>query len=185
MKLWAGMKSFCTMIRTARIGRTVALFGALALLASAQAEPLKPGPHRFSFGGPDNSQFLLDGRPFQIRSGELHPDRIPPAYWRHRLQMAKALGLNTVAIYVFWNAHEPREGHYDFTSPPRDIARFLRLAHEEGMWVLLRPGPYCCGEWDWGGLPTYLLRYPDLKLRTLADAHYVKADRKSVGRERV
>ncbi len=148
---------------------------ALGLLASARAETVKSGPHRFTFGGPDNSEFLLDGQPFQIRSGEMHPDRIPPAYWRQRIQMAKAMGLNTVAIYVFWNAHEPKEGHYDFTSPARDIGRFLRLAHEEGMWVLLRPGPYCCGEWDFGGIPTYLLRYPDLKLRTLADPRYIKA----------
>ncbi len=143
--------------------------------AEPSATTPAPVPHRFSFGGPDNSEFLLDGQPFQIRSGEMHPDRIPPEYWRHRLQMAKAMGLNTVAIYVFWNAHEPEEGRYDFTSPPRDIGEFLRIAREAGVWVLLRPGPYCCGEWDFGGIPTYLLRYPDLKLRTLADAHYAKA----------
>ena len=132
-------------------------------------------PHRFSFGGAEHSEFLLDGQPYQIRSGEMHPDRIPPEYWRHRVRMAKAMGLNTIAIYVFWNAHEPAEGRYDFTSSPRDLGRFLDLAREEGMWVLLRPGPYCCGEWDFGGIPTYLLRYPDLKLRTLADARYARA----------
>jgi beta-galactosidase len=135
----------------------------------------KDAAHTFAFGGPGNSEFLLDGKPFQIRSGEMHPDRIPPQYWRHRIRMARAMGLNTVAIYIFWNAHEPTEGHYDFSSPARDIGRFLRIAREEGMWVLLRPGPYCCGEWDFGGIPSYLLRYPDLKLRTLADPHYVKA----------
>ena len=148
---------------------------ALALLLAPSAGSAEPVAHRFSFGGPDNSEFLLDGQPFQIRSGELHPDRIPPEYWRHRLQMAKAMGLNTVAIYVFWNVHEPEEGRYDFTSAPRDVGRFLRIAKEEGLWVLLRPGPYCCGEWDFGGIPTYLLRYPGLKLRTLADAHYARA----------
>lgn len=175
MKLWARMNAFGTTVKSYRMLEAASLLCALALFGSARGEPVKAAPHQFTFGGPDNSQFLLDGRPFQIRSGEMHPDRIPPAYWRHRIQMAKAMGLNTVAIYVFWNAHEPKEGHYDFTSPSRDIAKFLRLAREEGMWVLLRPGPYCCGEWDFGGIPIYLLRYPDLKLRTLADAHYVKA----------
>jgi len=158
------------------IKKQMLLAWAACLLATASpAENISAGAHKFSFGGPDNSEFLLDGQPFQIRSGELHPDRIPPEYWRHRIQMAKAMGLNTVAIYVFWNAHEPGEGRYDFSSPARDIGKFLSIAREEGMWVLLRPGPYCCGEWDFGGIPTYLLRYPDLKLRTLADPHYAKA----------
>jgi hypothetical protein len=142
---------------------------AFALMVSAGASETR---HSFTLGTND---FLLDGKPFQIRSGELHPDRIPPEYWRHRIQMAKAMGLNSIAIYVFWNAHEPEEGRYDFTSPSRDIGKFVRIAREEGMWVLLRPGPYCCGEWDFGGIPTYLLRHPDLKLRTLADPHYAKA----------
>ncbi len=155
---------------------------ALGLVAWAHADNDRLATrHRFSFGGPDNSEFLLDGQPFQIRSGEMHPDRIPPEYWRHRIQMAKAMGLNTVAIYIFWNAHERVEGHYDFSSPPRDIGRFLRIAQEEGMWVLLRPGPYCCGEWDFGGIPSHLLRYSDLKLRTLADPHYAKAVQNYLG----
>jgi beta-galactosidase len=132
-------------------------------------------PHQFAFGGTNHSEFLLDGQPLQIRSGEMHPDRLPPAYWRHHIRLAKAAGLNTIAIYVFWNAHERTEGKYDFSSPGRDIGAFLKIAREEGMWVLLRPGPYCCGEWDFGGIPQYLLRYPDLKLRTLADAHYTNA----------
>lgn len=162
--------------KLAAAGRCWILSCALGLLpAGAPAQTAPPARHRFEFGGPDNSEFLLDGRPFQIHSGEMHPDRIPPQYWRHRIRMAKAMGLNTIAIYVFWNAHEPEEGRYDFNSPSRDLGRFLGLARDEGMWVLLRPGPYCCGEWDFGGLPSYLLRYPDLKLRTLADAHYTQA----------
>ena len=132
-------------------------------------------PHSFSFGGPENSQFLLDGQPFQMITGEMHPERIPEQYWRHRIRMAKAMGLNTVAIYIFWNAHEKEEGKYDFTTGNLDTAKFLRIAREEGMWINLRPGPYCCGEWDFGGIPPYLLRYPDLKLRTLADKRYTKA----------
>jgi hypothetical protein len=132
-------------------------------------------PHAFTFGGPDNSQFLLDGKPLQMITGEMHPERIPPEYWRHRIRMAKAMGLNTVAIYIFWNAHETEEGKYDFATGNLDTAQFLRIAREEGVWINLRPGPYCCGEWDFGGIPTYLLRYKDLKLRTLKDERYTKA----------
>ena len=74
----------------------------------AVAEPAAPDgkPHSFTFGGPDNSEFLLDGKPFQMIGGEMHPARIPAEYWRHRIRMAKAMGLNTIAIYVFWNDHE-------------------------------------------------------------------------------
>lgn len=144
-------------------------------LASASAAVPDGKPHEFKFGGPENSQFLLDGKPFQMLGGEMHPARIPPEYWRHRIRMAKAMGLNTIAIYVFWNHHEVEEGKYDFSTPSRNIGEFLRLAREEGMWINLRPGPYCCGEWDLGGIPTYLLRYPDIKLRTLKDARYTKA----------
>jgi beta-galactosidase len=147
----------------------------LGLMPAPAPAATNAATHHFTFGGPDHSQFLLDGQPFQIRSGEMHPDRIPPEYWRQRIQMAKAMGLNTIAIYIFWNAHETTEGQYDFSTPSRNIGEFLRLARQEGMWVLLRPGPYCCGEWDFGGIPTYLLRYTDVKLRTLADAHYTNA----------
>jgi len=130
-------------------------------------------PHSFTFGGPDNSQFLLDSKPFQMIGGEMHPARIPAEYWRHRIRMAKAMGLNTIAIYIFWNAHEREEGKYDFSTERCNIGKFLRLAREEGMWVNLRPGPYCCGEWDLGGIPSYLLRYPDIKFRTIKDLRYL------------
>ena len=78
-------------------------------------------------------------------------------------------------IYIFWNDHEQEEGKFDFTTGSRNIGKFLEIAKEEGMWVAFRPGPYVCGEWDFGGVPTYLLRYPDLKLRTMEDARYTKA----------
>ena len=145
------------------------------VIANAAAAVPDGKPHIFTFGGPENSQFLLDGKPIQMITGEMHPERIPVQYWRHRIRMAKAMGLNTIAIYVFWNAHEKEEGKYDFTTGNLDTAQFLRIAREEGMWINLRPGPYCCGEWDFGGIPTYLLRYKDLKLRTLKDEHYTKA----------
>ncbi|MBY8888432.1 beta-galactosidase [Streptomyces sp. PTM05] len=140
-----------------------------------------PGGHSFSFA-PDGSAFLLDGEPFQIRSGEMHPARIPVPYWRHRVRMAKAMGMNTVSLYVMWNYVEERPGVFDFRTDRRDVASFIRICQEEGMWVLLRPGPYVCGEWDLGGIPPYLLRYPDIKLRVRAadDPHYMAAARRYI-----
>lgn len=127
--------------------------------------------HTFTLGEKD---FLLDGKPFQIISGEMHPARIPREYWRHRIQMAKAMGCNTVAAYIFWNYHESAPGKFDFKTGNRDIAAFVRIAREEGMWVLLRPGPYVCAEWELGGIPPYLLRYPDIKIRCM-DPRYMAA----------
>ncbi|MEV5510816.1 beta-galactosidase [Streptomyces orinoci] len=134
------------------------------------------GRHRFGFAA-DGSAFLLDGKPFQIRSGELHPARIPVQYWRHRIRMAKAMGINTIALYIMWNHIEERPGVFDFRTDRRDIARFIRLCQAEGMWVLLRPGPYVCAEWDLGGIPPYLLRHPDIRLRvgSAADPRYMAA----------
>jgi beta-galactosidase len=114
----------------------------------------------------DGEHFLLDGAPLQIRSAEMHPARIPAEYWLHRIRMAKALGMNTIALYVMWNYHETRAGVFDFESGNRDIPAFIRACHAENLWVLLRPGPYVCAEWDLGGLPSSLLREPDMRLRT-------------------
>ena len=138
--------------------------------------PSPSRPHIFSFAQQDN-RFLLDGQPFQIRSGELHPARIPAEYWRHRIQMTKAMGMNTIALYVMWNYHEASSGVFDFQSENRDIEAFIRLCQSEGMWVLLRPGPYVCAEWDLGGIPSYLLRYPDITLRSdsATDPRYMSA----------
>ncbi|MEK7226948.1 MAG: beta-galactosidase family protein, partial [Bacteroidota bacterium] len=127
--------------------------------------------HSFSLSKND---FLLDGKPFQIISGEMHPARIPKEYWRHRIQMAKAMGCNTIAAYIFWNYHEIKPGVFDFKTESRDIAEFIKICQQEGMWVLFRPGPYVCAEWDFGGLPTYLLKIPDIKIRCM-DTRYMKA----------
>lgn len=127
--------------------------------------------HTFSLGKND---FLLDGKPFQIISGEMHPARIPKEYWRNRIQMAKAMGCNTIAAYIFWNYHETKPGVFDFTTGNHNIAEFIRICKEEGMWVLLRPGPYVCAEWDFGGLPPYLLKIPDIKIRCM-DTRYMAA----------
>ena len=147
-----------------------------ASTASAASAARHPATHSFGFAA-DGSAFLLDGQPFQIRSGEMHPARIPVEYWRHRIQMAKAMGLNTISLYVMWNYVEVSEGVFDFSSERRDISAFIRLCQAEGMWVLLRPGPYVCGEWDLGGIPSYLLRHPDIRLRvdSSTDPHYMAA----------
>jgi beta-galactosidase len=111
------------------------------------------------------SDFLLDGKPFQIKAGEMHPSRVPHEYWADRLRMIHAMGLNTVSIYTFWNVHEPRKGQFNFTGDA-DIAQFVRLAQKEGLWVLLRPGPYVCAEWEFGGYPAWLLKDRDMKVRS-------------------
>lgn len=118
---------------------------------------------------------MLDGKPFQLRGGEIDPGRVPAEYWRHRIRMARAMGLNTIAPYIFWNDHERTEGKFDFKSESRDLGKFLTICKEEGMWVLLRPGPYVCGEWDGGGLPSYLWKYPDTKFRSMDDKRYTEA----------
>nr|WP_295871083.1 glycoside hydrolase family 35 protein [uncultured Chitinophaga sp.] len=120
------------------------------------------------------SEFLLDGKPYQMISGEMHPARIPQEYWRHRIKMTKAMGCNTIAAYVFWNYHEPAKGQFDFSTGNHNIAEFIRIAQEEGMWVILRPGPYVCAEWEFGGLPPYLLQTPDIKVRCM-DPRYMEA----------
>jgi len=118
--------------------------------------------------------FLLNGKPFQMRAGEIHPNRVPKEYWRHRVRMAKAMGLNTIASYIFWNYFETEEGKFDFKTESRDIAEFFKVVQEEGMWLFLRPGPYCCAEYDFGALPPYLLKYPDIKIRCM-DPRYTAA----------
>jgi beta-galactosidase len=137
--------------------------------------------HTFTIGTND---FLLDGKKIQVRCGEIHAARVPKEYWRHRLQMAKAMGLNTVCAYLFWNLHEPHPGEYVWTGHADD-AEFCRIAQEEGLWVILRPGPYACAEWEMGGTPWWLLKNDDVKLRS-RDPRYlepVKAYLKEVGRE--
>ena len=158
---------------------------AVSLLCQTAAAPgfgasNGPANHTFAIG---DSDFLLDGQRFQIRCGEVHAPRVPREYWRHRLQMCKAMGLNTVCAYLFWNMHEPRPGHFDW-SGQADAAEFCRIAQQEGLWVILRPGPYSCAEWEMGGFPWWLLKQPDIHLRT-RDPRYLEAARrylKEVGR---
>ena len=108
--------------------------------------------------------FMLNGKPFIVKAAEMHYPRIPRAYWDHRIKMAKALGMNTICIYIFWNIHEQQEGQFDF-SDNNDVAAFCKLAQKNGMYVIVRPGPYVCAEWEMGGLPWWLLKKKDIRLR--------------------
>ena len=108
--------------------------------------------------------FLLNGQPFIVKAAEVHYPRIPRPYWEHRIKMCKSLGMNAVCIYIFWNIHEQREGQFDFTGN-NDVAEFCRLAQKNGLYVIVRPGPYVCAEWEMGGLPWWLVKKKDIRLR--------------------
>jgi beta-galactosidase len=142
------------------------ILGATLALTLARPVPIAAGfpqSHRsFQVAG---NQFLLDGKPFVIRSGEMHYPRVPRAYWRDRMRKAKAMGLNTICTYVFWNLHEPRPGRFDF-SGNLDLAAYIRTAKEEGLYVIVRPGPYICTELDFGGLPAWLQKDRTMRVRS-------------------
>lgn len=118
------------------------------------------------------NDFLVNGKPYVIRCGEMHFARIPKEFWVHRLKMVKAMGLNTVCAYLFWNMHEPQPGQFNW-SGMADAAEFCKLAQKEGLFVILRPGPYACAEWEFGGFPWWLLKKKDIKLRT-QDSYYLE-----------
>ncbi len=147
-----------------------------------QTQPTSSGqPHTFVAEG---GKFLLDGKPMQILSGEMHYPRIPRAYWRDRMRMAKAMGLNTITTYVFWNEHEQTPGVYDF-SGQRDVAEFVREAQQEGLYVILRPGPYVCAEWEFGGYPAWLLKDRSMLIRSSDPKFMARVERwlKRLGEE--
>ena len=111
-----------------------------------------------------DSEFKMDGKSFRIYSGSMHYFRIMPEYWEDRLRKLKAAGFNTVETYVCWNMHEPRKDEFDFTGR-FDIRRFIKTAQEVGLYAIVRPGPYICAEWDFGGLPAWLLKDRNMRLR--------------------
>lgn len=113
--------------------------------------------------------FYLNGEPFQIISGSIHYFRIVPEYWRDRLEKLKSLGMNTVETYIPWNMHEPRKGRFVFEGMC-DVVKFVKLAEELGLYVILRPSPYICAEWEFGGLPGWLLAEDDVRLRVSGSA---------------
>ncbi|MBE1494290.1 beta-galactosidase [Amycolatopsis lexingtonensis] len=154
------------------VSRRSFLSGAAAITAGAVlAGPAGAAGRRgLSVSG---EKFLLDGKPFQIVSGAVHYFRIHPDQWRDRLERLKALGLNTIETYVPWNFHQPKPGRADFGGW-RDLPAFIRLAGELGFPVIVRPSPYICAEWEFGGLPAWLLADRDLELRC-ADPAYLTA----------
>ncbi|TQV98418.1 beta-calactosidase [Cordyceps javanica] len=140
------------------------LWGALTALSALSVAVVAQDtytPGNFSY---NRHEFLLNGKPYQIIGGQMDPQRIPPEFWVHRLKMARAMGLNTIFSYLYWNMHEPRSGEWDFQGR-NDVAAFFRLAQQEGLKVVLRPGPYICGERDWGGFPAWLSQVPGMAVR--------------------
>ena len=148
----------------------------IALLSLNMNLYAQKATHKFELG---DSTFMLDGKPLQMISGEMHCARIPKEYWRDRMKMAKAMGLNTIGTYVFWNAHEEVQGKYDF-SGNNNIAEFVKIAQEEGLWVVMRPSPYACAEWEFGGYPWWLLKDSTLKVRS-KDPKFIDAYKKYIG----
>ena len=136
------------------------LLTTILLICCAFALPMN-AQNTFEAG---DGAFMLNGKPFIVKAAEVHYPRIPRPYWEHRIQMCKALGMNTVCIYIFWNIHEQKEGVFDF-SGNNDVAEFCRLAQKNGMYVIVRPGPYVCAEWEMGGLPWWLIKKKDIRLR--------------------
>lgn len=128
--------------------------------------------HKFEI----NTDFLLDDKPIQILSGAIHYFRVPKDDWYHSLYNLKALGFNTVETYIPWNYHEPREEHFEF-SGEKDIQHFIQFAEELGLYVIIRPSPFICAEWEFGGLPSWLLNYKDMRIRSSDQRFIDKVDR--------
>ena len=174
------MRRFLSLSGVWLAGLLFALATTVSLSAAAQAAQATPATpaapavpqvpkSRFEVG---EGTFLLDGKPFVIRAAEIHYTRIPRPYWEHRIEMCKAMGMNTICIYIFWNIHEQQPGVFDFTGQ-NDVAEFCRLAQKHGMYIMVRPGPYVCSEWEMGGLPWWLLKKEDIALRS-ADPYFLE-----------
>jgi beta-galactosidase len=136
----------------------------IGILLSVVVQPVI-GRSRHTFSIADGN-FLYDGKPMQIHSSEMHYARVPAPYWHQRLKMMKAMGLNTVATYVFWNYQETSPGVWNWTTGNHNLRAFVKAAAEEGMMVILRPGPYSCAEWEYGGYPWWLQKAKGLVIRS-------------------
>ena len=124
----------------------------------------------------DKERFYMDGEPYTILSGAMHYFRIPREYWADRLLKLRECGFNTVETYTCWNLHEMREGEFDF-SGNLDIAAYIECAQSLGLNVILRPGPYICAEWEFGGFPAWLLTYEKMPLRCYDELFISKVER--------
>jgi beta-galactosidase len=109
-------------------------------------------------------KFYIHGEPVQILSGAIHYFRVVPEYWRDRLEKLKNMGCNTVETYIPWNFHEPRKGAFNFEGM-HDVCRFIEIAQELDLYIIIRPSPFICAEWEWGGLPAWLMAEPGMKVR--------------------
>ena len=158
-----------------RITLLWALFFGMAACFAHAVPPPDGRPHKFELG---DRQFLLDGQPMLIAAGEMHFGRVLPGDWETRIKQAKAMGLNTVSFYLFWNLCEPREGEFTFTGVT-DVRRVLKLCQDNGLWAILRPGPYCCAEVEYGGIPWWTAKYPDVKIRT-TDSKWLEWSRRYI-----
>ena len=155
-------KYFRPFTRLALLG-VIAATAALTLSAQTVTSIVPDGkPHKFEAR---DHQFFIDGQPTMLVAGEMHFGRVQPGDWETRIKQAKAMGLNTVSFYLFWNQVETKEGKFNFTGMT-DVRRVLKLCEKNGMWAVLRPGPYCCAEIEYGGIPWWTLKYPDVKIRT-------------------
>ena len=163
--------------RTPRITRRKALVS-LAFTAAAAVTHRIFAQNATAGFAVEGDHFVLKGKQFQVLSGEMHYARVPRAYWATRMKMIRAMGLNTLATYVFWNVHEPKPGIYDFADN-NDLVAFIKLAESEGLHVLLRAGPYSCAEWEFGGFPAWLLADPKMQtaLRSNNPVFMVPAER--------
>ncbi|KON90057.1 beta-galactosidase [Sporosarcina globispora] len=123
----------------------------------------------------ENDQFIIDGKPTQLISGAIHYFRVVPEYWKDRLVKLKACGFNAVETYVAWNIHEPKQGVFNFEGGA-DLVRFIKTAEEVGLYVIVRPSPYICAEWEFGGLPSWLLADPEMRLRCFHQPFLEKVD---------
>lgn len=123
-----------------------------------------------------NKKFYMDSKPFDIYSGAMHYFRTVPEYWEDRLTKLKAAGFNTVETYVCWNLHEKKPGEFDF-SGILDIEKYLEIAQKVGLYAIVRPGPYICAEWDFGGLPAWLLKDKNMQIRCMYPDYLKCVDR--------
>jgi beta-galactosidase len=147
-----------------------------ALLLASNDDLYPPAPAARAAIHFDGKGFLIDGHRTFIASGSVHYARVPRETWRDILLKLKRSGFNTVETYVFWNDHEPREGQFDFTTTNHNLGAFLDLAHELGLYAIVRVGPYSCAEWANGGFPTWLSFKPGLVVRTANPAFYAAMD---------
>lgn len=149
-----------TYLKTIMLAAAGAMLTGIPAMATANTSDAKEAG-KFEAG---IGRFLLNGEPYTVKAAELHYPRIPRPYWDQRIKLCKALGMNTICLYTFWNAHEPKIDQFDFTGQ-NDLREFVKLCQANDMKVILRPGPYVCAEWEMGGLPWWLLKKKDIRLR--------------------